>query len=98
MGLIQRWAIKVIAASLLINSSIVIFTPTAEARPCTKDWLSRKIGCKIDPSNPNSAGGRFVKKVVPVSCAVAGAVYLDPSVAPDAHQGCYKVINSIQNR
>jgi hypothetical protein len=94
MQLIQRLTIKVISASLLVNSLTIVFTETASARPCKKDWFHR-AGCaidptnpdrnggrtqRLDPTNPNSPGGKVVRKTVPVACGVAGAVYSAPGV------------------
>lgn len=62
----------------------------------------RKAGVTIDPTNPNSRGGRLIKKALPVSCAVAGAVAAAPGVvvavgtAAVAHTGCYKIVEEVQ--
>ena len=68
----------------------------------------RDVGRKVDPTNANSAGGRIIKKALPVSCAVAGAVASSPAsltaagvlvtvgAASAAHTGCYKIVEEAQ--
>ncbi|MBW4596749.1 MAG: hypothetical protein KME46_28590 [Brasilonema angustatum HA4187-MV1] len=81
-----------------------------EADVTNKNSGIRKVGPRVDPTNPNSAGGRFVKKAVPVSCAVAGAVAASPATltaagvvvtagaATVAHSGCYKIVEEAQKK
>ncbi len=108
-----------LAAGLLIASGVLSIQDLANAKtprwlrrldPTDRNSAVREAGRRIDPSNPNSQGGRFVRKAIPVGCGVAGAIATAPATltaagivvtagsASVAQTGCYKIIQEAQSR